>query len=298
MRKKGFEFSFGWIFAIIVGAAVISLAIYSTSRLISTEQRSQDTELAVQLQTILSPAETSGQESQVTPMTLPSESDIVFGCSQKGNFGSQQIQINGGNTIGFSNKYVFAPNSSKGKQFYILSQPLKMPFKIADIMIIWPKNTPYCFVQPPTSMESEIELFGFNISSSIQGCPKASVKVCFKEVCDVMVDIQAKTVKKGKKTVYYDDAFGSALMYGAIFSDPSIYECQVNRLMKRAVHLSSLYISKASYLSSEGCTSSLEGDFSFYSQKASDLIDSRDISSVSAAAQDLDRKNEIICKIF
>jgi len=46
-------------------------------------------------------------------------------------------------------------------------------------------------------------------------------------------------------------------MYGAIFSSPENYECQVKRLMKRTKNLALLYESKAEYVSTKGCNTNL-----------------------------------------
>ncbi|MBX4196836.1 hypothetical protein KW805_04575 [Candidatus Pacearchaeota archaeon] len=304
MRKKGFEFSFGWIFAIMVGAVVISLALYATSKLIKTEQQGQNAELTVQLGTLLSPAEATIEESTVMPLEFPKESTITSQCSSAGSFGSQRIEVDeqgeGGGGISFPNKYIFSESPLRGKNISVLSEPVNMPFKVADILILWSQQQ-YCFIQPPGEIQDEIESFkrGISVVTSSSACPKASISICFTGTCDIMVSPSTKSVKKGTQTVFYDDRFGNALLYAAIFSDANTYECQVKRLMKRASHLSSLYSSKADYLSAQGCSSTLRDDLTVYAAQLSSASDSRELARLGVLAADLEHTNDNIpCKLF
>lgn len=65
--KKAFEFSFGWIFAVIVGAVFIFLAIYASMKLLETQRNTQDTELGKKLGIILTPLETSLETAHNPP---------------------------------------------------------------------------------------------------------------------------------------------------------------------------------------------------------------------------------------
>ena len=71
INKKGIEFSFNWIFSIVVGIVVIFLAIYAANSFIKTERTLQDTETVQQLQTLLNPLQTS-----IESTTKPS--NIIF----------------------------------------------------------------------------------------------------------------------------------------------------------------------------------------------------------------------------
>ena len=91
INKKGFEFSFGWLFAIIVGAVIIFLAIYATTNLIKTEREIQDTELGKQLGIILNPIETALETGKASKISFPLETRLYNDCSLQGTFGSQKI---------------------------------------------------------------------------------------------------------------------------------------------------------------------------------------------------------------
>ena len=49
LGKRGFEFSFAWIFAVVVGAFILVLAIYAATQIIATEKYNLNTQTAAQL---------------------------------------------------------------------------------------------------------------------------------------------------------------------------------------------------------------------------------------------------------
>jgi len=311
--KKGFEFSFGWIFAIIVGAVVIFLAIYASSKFVFTERRVQDTETAKELGIILSPLETGLEESKKTIIAMPGETRIYNRCVSSGNFGSQKISVASRSGIGkewqnpgvestFYNKYLFSSAVSEGQDFYFFTKSFNMPFKIGDLIFMISENEKYCFVKPPREIEDEINDLDLrsvvNLTNFVKECGKGMISVCFASVgCDVDVNIQSKSVKKTGKTVYYEDS----LVYGAIFSDPIIYECQTQRLMKRASELGLVYLAKSEYVaaSSNGCSSNMQGLLISYSNKTA-VSDSAGLKDIYLISQELEDRNEAIvsCKIF
>jgi len=107
-------------------------------------------------------------------------------------------------------------------------------------------------------------------------------------------------VRKNGKEVYYgviDEDY--TFLYGAIFSDSSIYECQVKRLMKRATNLALLYKSKSEMLGSSGCGSSLQASLMQYAQATSAFKDSKDISQILLTSKQLGVENEALsCPLF
>src|SRR3990172_1684542 len=121
-NRKGLEFSFGWLFALIVGAAILFLAIYAAVKLISTERTAQETGAAKQLEIILTPVET-GYESgkSIPPIVFPTLTRVYNNCSPVGNFGEQSIRVSSSLTEGKNwqeegfpiksyNKYIFSPS--------------------------------------------------------------------------------------------------------------------------------------------------------------------------------------------
>ncbi len=321
---KGFEFGFGWLFAIIVGAIIIFLAVFAASRLISQEKYAQNTEAAKQIDNLLSPIENSVEKGLIN---LPSETKLNNDCSIAGNFGSQKISVSYKSKVGNEwdkngvesrsyNKYIFSSSQVEGKEFYFFTKPFEFPFRLANIIFLWSDKESYCFINAPDQINEEVtalNLKNLNITSDIKECKKESLKVCFlSSKCDIDVNLNSKSVtKKGKRPVYYEDSifFTSALstarydyslLYAAIFSDPTIYECQIKRIGKRASELSLLYISKSSSVSAQsGCSSNLQPSLLSYSEEMRNINSSIDLRSIKLNAEELGRKNnDLLCKIF
>ncbi|MDO8459667.1 MAG: hypothetical protein Q7S74_01025 [Nanoarchaeota archaeon] len=326
--KKGFEFSFAWIFAIFVGAVIIVLAIYATTKIIKTQQFQQSTISAKEIGILLSPIETNLEEAKFTKIVVNQETKIFNECYTTGTFGSQKIGLSTKSGIGeewpppgvkstFYNKYLFSSPQVHGKkEFYVISKPFNFPFKIADIVVLWDDQTLYCFTYgqgAPLEMNKELkELNATNImnASSPLNCPQKSIKVCVSSsgpLCNITVDVQAKTVKKGISTVHYEESFDSgsrySLLYAAIFSNPEIYDCQFWRLMQRASKLSLLYNEKSKYLSSKGCGSELvQPVLVAYSNSAAatpKVKSSTYLTTIKPFAQNLQNENaKPICNLF
>lgn len=321
INKKGLEFGFGWMFALIVGAVILFLAIYSVNSLVKTERVKQDTATAKQFGIVLTPIETSLEEDKVSPpIVFPSTSRVYSSCEREGNFGVQKIGVSSSSGIGdkyqipeimnsFYNKYIFSSSIIEGKKMFVFAKPFEMPFKIADLMYIWGDGDFYCFVSPPTEVRESLEsldLPNANVTDYISQCKINSTKVCFGSSavgCDVVVAYNAYApengivVKNGVNMNYQ----GYALMYGAIFSAPAIYECQVERLMKRASSLALIYKEKTDLVSSRanGCGSAMGADFTSYATIASSINESKGLSNIGDISELIRGENgNAICQMF
>lgn len=314
-NRKGLEFSFGWLFALVVGAAILFLAIYAAVKLVGTEKTAQETGAAKQLEIILTPVETGYEEGKaVAPIVFPSETRIYNECDGEGNFGEQSIRVSTSTNIGKTwqeeglpiksyNKYIFSSSMMQGIQLYAFSKPFDMPFKVANVLFLWTDK--YCFINPTTEIEREVSSLGLkriNITSSLGECEKAAKKVCFiseLEQCDVFVDPVNKMVRqKGKQEVFYE----GSLIYGAILAEPEVYECQVKRLMKRTSELALLYRDKSEIIAAKanGCSSDLQGDLNSLAEMAKKAESSRDLPSIYVLAEQLGSAHEKIttCKLW
>lgn len=279
MNKQGFEFSFGWLFSLLVGAAILFLAVYGVTSLVRTERMVQDTLSARQLEIILQPLETQSFEAGIRPQNIsfPSDTRLLFTCNKEGVFGTETIAVASRSGIGkawqdagvgstLADKYLFAEPQVEGRTFYLFTKPLHLPFKVTDLIFIWTK--PYCFVQAPQQVEDDFAALGINGSSiematSLSACTRGSTRVCFggggsafADGCDISVDVTAQRVQKEGRAVYYE----GPLLYGALFSTPEVYDCVLARVMKRAASLARLYddTSKLIARSSNGCSSALQ----------------------------------------
>lgn len=300
MNKRGFEFSFAWIFAIIAGAAIIFLAVYASTSLIGNSRYETDTKIAAQLESVLNPVGTNLEEAKLLTIGFPDETRVFNRCSEAGNFGTQSLSTSvrsgigrewlpPGAEISSKDKYVFSESSVQSNEVYAFVKPLEMPYKIADLIFIYAGS--YCFVGPPRDIEEEItdlSMPGINISSNVKECPEGSKSVCFSSSdrdCDKKVSLNA--------------ADEETLIYAAIFSDDKIYECQLRRLMKRNAELAAIYGEKSEFLAGQGCSTNLAGELGSYASMLNNFKDSGDIVPIKLKADELEEKNDkLICKLF
>jgi len=312
LSKRGLEASFAWIFSIVAGSAIIFLAIYATTQFISTEREIINTETGRQIENLLTPIETNLESGRVVPVDFSVETRVFNGCRTEGNFGEQRISAATKSGIGEAwqkpglesisyNRYLFSEDVLQGERMYLMAKNFEMPYKVASVIFVWTDNQSYCFVNPIREVEDDIKALkpeNINITSSVKDCLKGDKVVCFassEKGCDIKVFPDANRVEKEFKNLYYEDA----LIYGAIFADSEIYECQVKRLMKRAGELAFLYADKTEFLENRGCSSNLGNELRSYSAILNNLNNSRELSFANAAADELGRRNELLsCELF
>lgn len=304
-NRKGLEMSFAWLFAIIVGAVILFLAIYTSTRIVNTQQVSLDAKTAKEFGVLLDPLETSFETGKSNSMTLPVETRVYNRCDNNGNFGRQIIKVSQKSfnkwtetdvNVAFRNKIIFSEDYVEGKKLLIFSKPFNFPYKVADLIYVTSTDKKYCFINPPTEIKNEIS----NLNQEnlfLENCPANSVKVCFDSSnCKINVNYGAGYVdKNGTKSYFYTNA----LMYAAIFSDKEVYDCQIKRVMQRANQLSSLYQSKADIISVKGCNSNLNSDLSGLSSSETSFSKSEDLNNMISLVENIDSKNKIAeCRLW
>ncbi len=329
ISKGGYEFSFAWFFAIIIGAAVIFLAIYAATQFIGTKDFEDTSKTARQIGILLTPVETNLETLKGATISVRDDTQIFNECERRGTFGNQLIStkvrsgINNewpdfpGVKSSFHNKYLFSDSVVEGEsEFYVLSKPFKFPFKIGDLVMLWSDKQEYCFVDAFDEVKNEIDdLTGQGVignivnKDSILDCSPENKKVCFSSSvadCDVIVSRNQRSVTHREKApVFYVESSDSsdryALLYAAIFSDPEIYECHVGRLLDRASKLAELYRDKSLYITQRGCSSApvLPNALSDYNNALLSVFDSADLGSIVNDVRDLEVKNHVLsCKLF
>lgn len=335
MNRRAYEFSFAWIFTIFVGAAIIIFAIYSATQLVDTKRTEQDTVAGQQIGILLTPAETNLEEAKVTTISVSSPTQIYNGCDYQGTFGEQKISTKIKSGVGgewrpvpgvessFHNKYIFSSAIIEGdKKFHVLAKPFNFPFKVADLIIIWPDTQDYCFVNsdfiPELKQEIEnLELEKKNIflKRNAADCPSGSKTVCFPgaastSICDVGI-----TANSNQKTVTHNlpsasvtlpyveslspqDKYG--LLYAAIFSEPEIYKCQIERIMGRADFIAQVYRDKSQFLEPRGCGGStrIQNLLGNYALQASQTT-SQNLATLEQIAMEVRDENDFLsCELF
>lgn len=302
MKKKGFlQISFAWLFAIIVGAVILFLTIYAVTKTVGTQEAVVGAKTAKEIGVLLNPLETGFEVGKTTQIVFPVETRIYNRCKDVGLFGKQGILISQKSfnkwtatdvEVSFENKYIFSGEYSEGKSFYIFSKPLELPFKVTDLIYLTSFNDNYCFKDAESEISEELEVLG-QPNIFLDDCDDLTNKidVCFADNdCDVNVNYNAGTVEKNGSTMYFE---GDALMYAAIFSSEEIYNCQLQRVMKRVYELSEIYQDKEAFISQRGCQSNLKNDLIILSNEANKFDDSTDIIDIWNAAQNVEDKNKL-----
>jgi len=308
MKKRGFlQISFAWLFAIIVGAFILFLAIYAVTKVKDTGSQISDAKIAKEIGILLNPLETSFESSQGTLFKLPVDSRIYNGCKNSGIFGKQIIRVSQKSfdkwtesdiDISFSNKYILSEKYVEGRLFYLFSKPFKFGFKVADLIYMTSSSEKYCFFDASEEIEGEIKSLSGTVKNLfVENCPDNSINVCFES--DINCDILVKEdyVEKNGEKMYYGG--NDALMYAGIFSTEDVYECQLNRLMQRVESLSLLYKDKINLVSRVGCNSNLKGDLIRLSNRANEFEGSEEIDSFSEMVENINKKNDLEdCKLW
>jgi len=315
MNKRGdLQMSFGWLFALIAGAFILFLAIYVTVKIIGTSEEEIDTETAAQIGVLLNPLETGYEDIISTPLeNFKQETRITNECDEGDEideFGSQGIKASrksfGGkwtdsiNTVYFKNKYLFSRENVEGKKFYLLSSGLHYPFKVGSVIVLTSADRTYCFFDAPEEVQLEIENIQKNIE--VANCSDESIKICFEKRsnCDIYVEYDKGlgfVEKKGEEERLFFSQ--NSLMYGAIFSDEKIYECQVKRLMNRVKILSQIYIEKANFVEQKDCNSNVNTELEILKLAIDDFQNSEDIILIDRLVKEAQNKNQNpICKIW
>ena len=299
------EIPFAWLFAIIVGGFILFLAIFAATKITDTEEEVIGASASKEIGILLNPLEIGFESAKTTFVTLQRESRVYNRCDNDGNFGNQMISVSQKSldkwtkpsvNVSFQNKYIFSEEFVEGRTLLIFSKPFEFPFKIADVVYITSSKKQYCFVDPPKEISDELS----NLNQQnifIEDCPETSEKVCFSGDCEIKVNFASKYVEKNSERMYFPE---NSLMYAAIFSDPSVYECQVKRLAQRGEKLVDLYIEKEISISGRNCKSNLNGELSLLKSTFGNVDKSVNINTaVVNEVERLKEKNEAsLCRLW
>ncbi|MBT3404738.1 hypothetical protein HN832_02605 [archaeon] len=266
-KKGAFEVSFAWVFAIVIGAFILFLAIFAAVKLIGLGEEESSAKTSKEIGILLNPLETGFESARSASFNMPVDTRIYGSCDLDGNFGKQLISVSQKSfnkwtetdlEVQFLNKYIFNTEFVEGRKFYVFSKPFEFPFKVGDLIYLSSSKDEYCLLDAPDEIGREIE--NLNQPNLVLGnCSENAIRVCFSGgvECNVEVDYVSKAVRKSSGIMYFEN---DALMYAAIFSDKEIYECQLQRLMKRISELATIYENKIIITSREGCDSNLAQD--------------------------------------
>ena len=308
MIKKKAEFNFALLFGIIVGAAILVLAIYGATRVGETERYKTDTEIAKKIAILTDPLQAGFAEGSFGKISFKSETKINNFCLDENGegFGKNEISVatrsrvgedwlDAGGATSIHNKYIFSNPQQTGKEYYVFSKPLYLGFKVSDLVFMTSQK--YCFVSPPTEIENEIK--GLNIPNiEIKNCSEDTIEVCFgSSSCDVNVYGTCMTYCKSKYDEGYVEKNGErsnfvgGLLYGAVFGSKEIYGCNVKRLLYRTAKISEVLIEKANLMEGRGCNTNLRPDLYLLGGMAINGTEN-DLIQINQVAKDMEIKNQ------
>ena len=314
IQSKRAQFNFVWIFALLVGGAILALAIFGATKTGNTLRYQSDTQIAKSISIITDPMQVgfgSGSFSRINFKQQTRINNICF----SGQFGKNEISVATESDVGkkwnmaggatsIHNKYIFSSEKNSGKEYYVFSKPFNFPYKIADLLFLTSRN--YCFVGAPRKVADEIE--GLNIPNiKIGNCTTGdAIKVCFSggASCDIKVYgsclsgcnsvYDSGTVLKGSDKMNY---VGN-LMFAAIFSDKQIYDCNVKRLMFRNSQIAKELANKADLMNGRGCNTNMKSDLLYWEGLTLDA-GSRDLIRLKTISDNLElKKNRELCGVW
>jgi len=301
-NKKGVAMSFNWIFAILAGGFILFLAIFSAGKFIRTSEQTLYTETAASLISLFDPLETGLASGKAHEIGFKKKSKLYFDCEENLNppFGKQTISFSEqtfgdtygerGQRVSIKNKYIFSQDVVEGDDVYIFSKPFFMPFKVTDLVMVTSQDQNYCFWDSPESVKESLQglnmknIIFMNSSSECEG-----VNVCFgtsQTVCEVKVfeDQGYLIQRESGKRVY----FAGDMIYAAIFSSPSMYECNVKRIKVKFDYLAQIYLDKIQIIERKDCNSNIGARLS---TMLGGVEDSRALHGLFMTAQDVDSIN-------
>jgi hypothetical protein len=305
MKKRAFEMSFTTIFSIVVGTVILFLAIYIAVKMVSSNQQKLNQETSAQLSIFFDPLETSLESGKSRLISFSSKITIYNDkCVSYGDFGSQTLGVDTTNSKTkeadygkmLNNKYIFSQKTESGKDFYVLSKPLIMPFKISDLLIL--TSTNYCFVDSPEVIKDDLNSLNaglINFTDSTAACSKQSTIVCFSPSSSCNINVYGENnfdegyVSKENSKIFYK----GSLIYAAIFSSPEVYECNVKRLMLRASSLADLYSDKIDIENRRGIYSNMQSKLITFSNLAQAINSSSELYLIYDTSDDLIKINEV-----
>jgi len=288
-NKRAIELGFNWIFALIVGSIILVLAIYGATQFVSTGEKVGQSENAAVIVSVLDSVEAGLGDGKSSEINFRDTAEIALDCDDLSNrpFGEQDLQIGEGTPSRIKNKYVFADSIINGKNIYVFSKPFYMGYKVADIIVL--STEKYCF---DVDDEIKYELIDLNIPNiqfvnSLDECSGDLITVCGSSLCDIQIigDYNSGKVVKGNSEMHYT----GNLLFGAVFSSPYIYECNVKRLVNRFNELALIYREKISRLENKGCSSDIDVDLNL--ARTININSSEDLYILSDAVKDINKLN-------
>lgn len=300
INKKAQQYS--WIFSLIIGAIIIFLALFSAGKYTETSGLKEQAELVREFDILLNPFASIGSIATMTlskSIKMPDDVQMRFTCNANFNYDEINLRTKRRgdwddwleNGFKVRDKYIFSEDL-EGREFWLFAKPFEMPWRVDDLIYI--TDNSYCFEDAPENIKREIQALKADvISLKEDGCIPGSIEVCFGiRSCEINVNYQLETVKKDGKTLLFSD---DALMYGAIFSNAELYECNFNRLIQRIKTQIDINLEKAKIMEGKGCNT---GGLQSSLMSMAGAFEGKLIGNFKSIAEEVDKRNPKECAVF
>ncbi|MBT6690139.1 hypothetical protein HN903_03770 [archaeon] len=312
-QKRG-QFNFVWIFAILAGGAILALAIYGAVQAGDGLRYGSDTEAAKSFSILTDPLQAGFSEGSFGKISFKQETRLFNDCLNDGRFGENELSVAMRSGVGnewnlpggatsIYNKYIFSNRENEGFDYYVFSKPFEFPYEVSDLIFLMDRE--YCFLNAPDVVAGEVLDLGID-NIVFDNCSSDSERVCFGggSDCDSIV---YGSCSGGCDSIYDEGVVSKPsgdlryvgnLMWGAIFSESDVYECNVERLMYRVKSIAGVFSAKADLMDARDCGTNLRGDLIVWGSLAGNAT-SDDLVALKTVAESMDRNNNgELCKIW
>jgi len=277
--RKGQGILFNWIFISIVGILFLVLLVSFAFQYKKIEEEKNNFKIATSIDTSL-----SGLNSENLYTSLSYDKKIQFD-SDCDNFlvNSYKVPLN--------DKILFA-EEFKDNNVKVWVKELKFPYSVGNLYFLAGNKKYYLVGENSLEMP---EIFDVEeISLSNIGNQKGKF-VFFIDPGDVKDRLNDYIIVKEDSVVFPDGSelpYFNELVYGAIFSDKKLYECNFERVMEKIKAVNQIYLKKASLLSLwTGCNYDLT-----YFRIVNELIENKEHESLIENQKSLEFQNEAFCR--
>jgi hypothetical protein len=296
---KGQIQQFAWIFSVIVGAIILFLTFFFLSQYAKqVEKPTRQITIASGLNLLLEPFSAISNIAEVRAeiLEIPKDYYIEIGCERNYNtikarkIEEKYFEI----SEKVLDKYIFSKpfNSKKNKKFIVYSVPIEIPFHVGNAIIIVTNET--CLADLPYK-KSDLE----NTLAELEEIVKEEKIPKINFSCRDENRYNAKNGYGNMAGKYWIRSMVSA----AVFSDKDLYDCNLNRILDRAIRIAELLEKKAQIASQYGCNyGNIMRILEEYKENAENFKKNRDnlgsfYTSIKKL-EDANRNLNIECKLF
>lgn len=274
---------FAWIFSIIIGALILFFAFFFITQYTTKigSPKKQIT-LAKSINLLLEPFSAIGSLAEMRGeiIEFPKDIYVEFGCDKDYNeIKAKEIKHKYFDlTEKVYDKFIFAKKiTTKSKtKFFAFSLPIKIPFYASTAIVIVVNDT--CVGSLNEEYKENLE----EIYNSL------------KDNVDVKINFTCYSENP------YSDLDGFAVAY--LFSDAQNFNCNLERILNRAINIAEIYKKKAELLQAKGCDmGNIIYALDVYINKTKKFIQNKNKNELLLAIQQLNEANDNLdfnCKLF